>query len=137
MNFTTGFDKDDFNRYRFGGSIGQGDNGLGDDTLIAGLHFQYIWSEKGYDAGGKQFQWNTEVLYRDISMGEGGHDHDEEEHHEEEEEEHHEEEEHEEGESGSVSEWGFYSEVIYYPVSDLAAGFRVGYVEGIEELSLE
>ena len=56
----------------------------------------YVWDENGYEPGGRSLTWNTELFYRDIGMGEGGHEHGAEEHHDEEdghdEEEHHDEE---------------------------------------------
>lgn len=126
----------DFHRYDAGASYAQGDNGLGDDTRVYGVHFAYHWRENGLEPGGRTFTWNNEFFIRDIGQGEGGHGHG----HEDEEEEHHEEEEeeHDEDEASADDEieFGFYSEVIYGPNQALDLGLRVGFVEGIEAFNL-
>ena len=135
-NLTILIDRDDFHRYQVGGSIAQGDNGLGDETLIGGLHLAYTWRENGHEAGGRSFRWNTEVFYRDVGFGEGGHDHEED--HDEHGDEDHDEEEHhdEEGEHGSADEWGLYTEVIYGPTGTLDTGLRISHVDDVDELGL-
>ena len=38
-NITTKFEVSDFVHYRFGASLADGDNGLGDSTTVGGIHF--------------------------------------------------------------------------------------------------
>ncbi|MEM7390825.1 MAG: hypothetical protein AAF492_00635 [Verrucomicrobiota bacterium] len=141
INLTTQIPYNDFHRYDVGASFASGDNGLGDDTEIFGIHLTYLWRENGLEPGGRHFTWNNEFMIRDIKGGEGhGHGEEEEEHHDEEEEEHHDEdeEEHDEDEEEfeDADEFGFYTELIYGPTDLIDIGTRVGFVEGIDELGI-
>ena len=118
--------QDDFNQFAFGGSLASGDNGLGDETLIAAANFGYTWRVNGLEPGGRQLSVKTEVMVRDYDAGEHGH---EDEHEEEE-------EEHEEGPGGD-SEFGITAEVIHSDGEALDVGVRFGFVEGIDELEIE
>jgi len=144
-NLVVKHNRDDFNQYTFSGSLAQGENGFGEDTTIIGIGAHYTWRENGLEAGGNQFTWKNEFFFRDYKAGEGHghgdeddegehHDEEEEEGHDEEEEGHHDEDEHE---LAGDDEFGFYSNAVYTFNKSTAAGLRLDYVAGVEELGLQ
>jgi hypothetical protein len=103
-NLLAKVNRDDFNHYRFSGSLAQGEDEEGGDILVLGLGANYTWRENGLEAGGRQMSWTTEVMHRDTEPGD---------------------------------EFGFYSSAVYSVTPAADAGFRVGYVSGIEDVEFE
>lgn len=110
---------DDFHALTAGVSWAGGTNGFGRDTGVLGLDAEYLWRERGLEAGGRALRWRNELLWRDA---EAFSEHDED----------------DDGlidetHSGSYQEWGFYSHVIYTWNARLDSGLRLGWVEGVDD----
>jgi hypothetical protein len=80
-NWTNNLDYNDFHQFRGGLSGAWGDNKWGLTTQIYGAHFEYLWRQNGYEAGGRHFRWRTEAMLRDFDAISGhlpGEDHEDE-----------------------------------------------------------
>lgn len=105
---------DDFHAVTAGFSWAGGTNGFGRDTGVVGFDAEYLWRERGLEAGGRAFRWRNEVLWRDVEAFT---------YHEDENETH----------RGTYHEWGFYTHAIYTWSERLDSGLRIGWVEGVED----
>ena len=106
----------DFHTITAGLSMAGGTNGFGRNTRVLGLDAEYLWRERGLEAGGRAFRWRSEVLWRDVQAFS----------------------EHDEGGvietfRGTYDEWGFYTHAIYTWNTRLDTGLRVGWVEGVDD----
>lgn len=148
----------DFHQHSFNIGGAWGENEFGENSQIYGLGYEYLWRQNGYEPGGMQFRWRTEVAYRhfgampgelhhDEHDGEEHHDeHGEEEHHgedhdgehEDEHEDHHDEEEddHHPG-SSDLDELGIYTSLMFAFNDHVETGLRFGYVGGIDDAGLD
>ena len=110
---------DDFHSVTLGTSAAGGTNGFGRRTGVYGLDAEYLWRERGLEAGGRAFRWRNEFLWRDVQAFS----------------------EHDEDEDGiidetfrgSYNETGFYTHGVYTWNERLDTGLRLGWVEGIAD----
>jgi hypothetical protein len=107
---------DDFHTVTSGISWAGGTNGFGEDTNVIGLDAEYLWRERGLEAGGRAFRWRNELLWRQADAYDV-----------------HEEEDEIEIHSDSYQEWGFYTHAIYTWNERLDTGLRLGWVEGVDD----
>jgi hypothetical protein len=105
---------DDFHGITAGVSWAGGTNGFGRNTDVFGIDAEYLWRERGLEAGGRAFRWRNEFLWRDVEAYSV-----------------HEEEQ--EAFSGTYHECGFYSHVIFSWNPHLDTGLRLGWVEGVDD----
>lgn len=140
-NWTNNWDYNDFHQFRFGASGAWGDNEFSRTSQVYGLHVEYQWRENGYETGGRYLRWRTEGMLRHFDATAEDHDHEhghEHEHEEEEHGEHHEDEEEEHhAESGSFTEFGIYSALVYGFGNGLELGLRGEYVKGVTDAGLD
>lgn len=154
----------DFHQHSFNIGGAWGENEFGKTTQIYGIGYDYLWRQNGYEPGGMQFRWRTEVAYRHFGAmpgelhhdGHGEEDHHdeqgEEDHHDEHEEDHHDEhgeedhheEDHEEEEDHDhhpgprdLDEFGIYTALLFTVNDHLETGVRFGYVGGIDDAGLD
>ncbi|MEO0018349.1 MAG: hypothetical protein RLZZ522_1632 [Verrucomicrobiota bacterium] len=115
---------DDFRSITSGLSWAGGTNGFGRDTQVVSLDAEYLWRERGLEAGGRSLRLRGELLWRDVDAYS----------------------EHDEDEngiidvtagdeifSGSYDEAGAYAHAIYTWDNHLDTGLRMGWVEGTED----
>jgi len=136
VNWTNQLDYNDFNQFRFGLSGAFGDNKMSKSSQVYGTHFEYLWRQNGYESGGSYLRFRTEMMLRNFDYSSA---HEEEEHHDEESHAHAEEHEHSheaERHSGSETEFGMYTSLIYGMENGLELGIRGDYVEGIASTEL-
>lgn len=150
VDWTHQFHYNDFHQFRAGLSGAWGENEMGYNTQVYGIHFQYEWRENGLEAGGKYFRWRTEAMFRDsdylsehthvhVHKTPPSHKHEEHDHLHEHEEHDHEEESHEteevHSERKSAQEFGIYTSLIYGMTQNIELGLRGDYVSGVKETS--
>lgn len=109
---------DDFRSVTAGVSWAEGTNGFDREGRVIGLDAEYLWRERGLEAGGQAFRWRSEVLWRDVDAST-----------------YHEEDD--ETFRGSYEEWGFYTHAIYTWNTRFDTGLRLGWVEGIDDFGQE
>lgn len=65
----------DFHQWTGLASFMTGDNAYGRNTAAVAVGLEYLWSENGYEKGGRSFRWRTEVIHRQagaVSTAEAG-----------------------------------------------------------------
>jgi hypothetical protein len=110
---------DDFHSLTLGTSVAGGTNGFGRKTGVYGMDAEYLWRERGLEAGGRAFRWRNELLWRHVQAF-SEHDDDED-------------GVIDETFRGSYDETGFYTHAIYTWHEQLDTGLRLGWVEGIAD----
>jgi hypothetical protein len=109
----------DFHSITAGTSWAGGTNGFGRNTRVVGIDAEYLWRERGLEAGGRAFRWRNELLWRRA----GAHS------------------EHDDNDDGIIDEtfhdtyeeWGFYTHSIFTWNERLDTGLRLGWVGGVDE----
>jgi hypothetical protein len=110
-NLTQRFQPTDFQLYRLGASIAHGENLLGGDTTLYGVHGEIEWREKGLQSGGKYVRVASEFIFRKFDSPEA-----------------------------SAKDWGNTTQLIYGSESHIGpveAGIRFDYVSGEAAAELE
>jgi hypothetical protein len=70
VNWTNEWRNVDQHVYRGGLSAAFGENRLGADSLVLGIHGSYTWRENGLEPGGRALRWENEGLWRQIETDE-------------------------------------------------------------------
>lgn len=141
-HFVAQLDYNDFYQNRVTVSGAFGDNGFGRSTTLAGIGYELLWRENGYEPGGRYIRWRAEGVYRRIGAVGGPHDHHSHDEHEEghfahEHEAGHDHHDHEHHVIRETLEDAGVSVSVAYGFSEKAeAGLRAEWVSGLSEMGL-
>lgn len=148
----------DFHQHSFNLGGAWGENEFGENTQLYGLGYEYLWRQNGYEPGGRQLRWRTEIAYRRFGAIPGelhGDEHGEDEHgddhddhegddhddHEGDDHDDHEGEEHHEDDHApnprDLDEIGLYTSLLLTINDHVETGVRFGYIGGIDDAGLD